>query len=265
MKGGPAEPVLAYAQSYLFDLDGCIWFGDQLAPGADALVRDLRASGARLGFLTNASVADAAGLAAKLERLGIPAGAEDVLAPLDVLVRHPRIRGNPAVLVLGVDDIRRTLTDAGATVVDAAEDADVVVLGKDPDLTYARLAEATHALDLGAGLVALNADASVPGSGGRRWPGVGAIAAALTTASGVRPDVVGKPSAYFFDIALDKFAMERERTVMVGDRPDTDIRGGNAAHLTTVLVGDAEPREERDEPDLRVADLFELQRRLVPS
>ncbi|MDZ7799706.1 MAG: HAD-IIA family hydrolase [Trueperaceae bacterium] len=269
---GSATSFLRGIRSYLFDLDGCLWFGDVLADGATELVRDLRDAGLSVGFLTNASVASGAELAAKLTRLGIPATAEQVLAPLDVVADHDAVRDSQGAFVLGTGSVAARLRERGVPVVSDPAQADVVVVGKDTNATYRDLAAATHALRLGARLVALNLDASVPAAGGRREPGVGAIVAALTTASGVAAASVGKPSALFFQVALQRFAMSPERTVMVGDTPETDVRGGRAAGLRTVLLRPGTPdapesrggeRDAADEPDLQVPDLHALRRMLL--
>lgn len=251
---------LQHIHNYLFDLDGCIWFGDELAPGAAELVADLRASGARVGFLTNTSSTNAAGVAEKLSTLGIPATPEDVVTPMSVLMHQDVFRAaSPRVLVIGTQIVADIIASFGNQIVDAAEHADVVVVGKDEDLTYARLAEATQALVSGAQLVALNLDPAVPAANGRTIPGVGAIVAALTTASGAEPKLVGKPSVAFFEHALEHFGMDRDHTVMVGDRADVDIRGARLVDLTTVLIGSPDrPMEDGDVPNLHLPDLASL-------
>ncbi len=255
-----------HARNWLFDLDGCIWYGDELAPGAARLVADLRASGATLGFLTNTSSTDAAGVAEKLRRLGIPATGADVVTPMSVLMHQEVFAVPRRVLLVGTEDIHQILEQNGVRIVAEAADAEVVVVGKDEHLTYDSLAEATQALVLGAHLVALNLDPSVPAAGGRTIPGCGAIVAALTTASGVEPTLVGKPSAAFFEHALEHFGMDRDTTVMVGDRADVDIRGANAVGLETVQVGrHTEAQEVGDVPDLQVEDLLALYDRLELS
>lgn len=255
--------ALQNIRNYLFDLDGCIWFGDELAPGAAELVADLRAAGVRLGFLTNTSSTDAAGVAEKLTGLGIPAEPDDVVTPMSVLMHQDVFRGSPRVLVVGTDTIGELIAANGPEIVVRAEDADVVVVGKDEQLTYDTLAEATQALCLGAHLVALNLDPSVPAAGGRTIPGVGAIVAALSTASGAVPLLVGKPSVTFFEHALQHFGMDPKSTVMVGDRADVDIRGARRLDLATVLIGSSSPEPEaQDVPDLHLPDLRSLRAHL---
>lgn len=256
--------ILEHVDSWLFDLDGCIWVGDALMPGAADVVADLRAEGCRVGFLTNTSWTDAAGVAEKLARLGIPAAADDVVTPLSVLSGLDAFRRSPRVLVLATDAVAEILAAGGVEVVAGAEGANVVLVGKDDELSYADLAEATEALVRGAELIALNLDPSVPGAGGRTVPGAGAVVAALTTASGAEPELVGKPSRAFFEHALAHFGMTAHRTAMVGDRADVDVRGGNAAGLYTILVGDGTiDAEDADVPNARVADLGDLRHALA--
>lgn len=246
-------------RSLLLDLDGCVWFGERLAPGAAELIEDLRDGGLGVGFLTNISSGDAAVIADKLTRLGIPATRADVMMPIDALASHPRMRSRPIAYVLGRDEVAdavRSLTDVSSD----PDKADIVVLARDPDLTYAQLAEALHVLHRGGALLALNLDARVPVDGGRILPGNGAIAAALTAASGVDADLIGKPSARFFHAALERFGFDGATTLMVGDTLDSDIAGGVSAGLRTVLVGGSHfsGRQPMPVADFEVASLADL-------
>jgi HAD superfamily hydrolase (TIGR01450 family) len=241
--GPPAERQVATATAPLadvtavfLDLDGCVWFGSELAPAAADFVRDLRASGRRVGFLSNTSNSRARTVAAKLTDLGVPADEADVLMPIEALAEHPRIASRPLTFAMG----RPAVHDAVAKITPVTRDperAELVVLSRDTELTYRELADAALVLLRGGALLALNLDASVPVDGGRLVPGTGAIAAALTTATGVPADIVGKPSRFYFEVALRRFGATAERTVMIGDMLDSDIAGGASVGMRTVLVG----------------------------
>ncbi|HLR45799.1 MAG TPA: HAD-IIA family hydrolase [Deinococcales bacterium] len=252
-------------ETFFFDLDGCIWFGDELAPNAARLVARLRASGKRVAFVTNVSSATAGAVAGKLERLGIPAVAEDVMTPLTVLDRHRLLEGNPEVFLLGNEAIRATLTEAGFRLTADPEAARVVIASRDTGLTYSQLAEAATALFSGAELLALNLDARVPVTGGKYVPGNGAIVAALTTATGVTAEALGKPSEFYYAQALRRFSAAPATTAMIGDNLDSDIAGGNAADLLTIQVGGDtySQREPAPVPDHSVADLHGLEQLLT--
>jgi 4-nitrophenyl phosphatase len=175
---------------------------------------------------------------------------------------HPLLSNRPPTLVIGTDTVRNVLANAGIPVVTDPVGARAVVLGADPMMTYTDLAEAMKALDRGATFLALNLDLRLPVEHGVAVPGTGAIAAALTAATGVQPVVVGKPSVFFFREALRRYGISAEDTAMVGDSLVTDIAGGAGVGLLTVLVGDQTFERESIHPDIAVADMAELQRLL---
>ena len=253
----PGEP-----RNFLFDLDGCLWFGRRIAPGAPEVISSLRYRGYRVFFLTNASAATAATLADRLTSLGIPAQPDEVVAPLAVVHEHPLMKAGPKVLAVGNPVVARSLAAAGFEVVEDGAAAQVVVVGNSGGLTFAELIPALRALDRGAHLLALNLDLRVPTADGFA-PGTGAIVAALEAASGVKAQVVGKPSRFYFEQALRRFGIGADDSVMVGDSPASDVAGGRCAGLRTVLVGDAPVASPEQEPDLRVADLEGVLEHLV--
>ncbi len=234
------EAVLEDVDTVLLDLDGCVWFGEELAPGAAELISDLRAGGLRVGFLTNISHGRATDVAAKLRRLGVPAAETDVLMPIEALASHPRMLARPRTWVIGRGEVRAAVAEI-TPLSPTPEDAELLVLSRDPEMRYADLADALQVLVGGGALLALNVDLVVPVDGGRLLPGNGAIAAALTAASGVEAEVVGKPSAFYFQAALERFGARAARTLMVGDTLDSDIAGGAAAGMRTVQVGVSPP------------------------
>ena len=250
---------LADVDTVFLDLDGCLWFGEQLADGAIDLVRAVRDSGRSVGFLTNTSNHSTTRVVAKLQRLGIEADAADVIMPVDSLAGHPLMRDAARVWFFGPDDMRQTVA-ALAPLAATPDEADLVVLGRDTSLTYDDLADALHVLVRGGRFLAFNVDPRVPVEGGRMLPGTGAIAAALHYASGVQPEVVGKPAPVFFEAAMRRLRTTAERAVMVGDTLDSDIAGGASVGMRTVLVGKARPstREPAPVPDHHVSSLREV-------
>ncbi len=246
--------------TFFLDLDGCIWFGDELAPGAVALVDLLRSTGRRVAFVTNATGTTAAHVAAKLTRLGIGASEADTITPLSVLPEHPSLATGRPALLIGNALMRKAVTAAGVALTNDPDAAGVVIASRDEELTYDHLARACLALNGGATLLAMNVDTRFPVEGGRYLPGTGAVVAALTAATGVSPVVIGKPAAYFFDRALARFGAERSTTTMVGDNLDSDVAGGRAAGLFTVQVGGSRfsVHAAPPVPDLAVTDLHEL-------
>lgn len=260
-----AAGALARIRTVFFDLDGVLWFGTELAPHAAELVRTLRDTGRQVCFVSNVTSSTAAMVAERLESLGIAARAEEVQTPFSILADHPLLADDPPIFLLGNAAIRRVLVDAGFNLTDDPEVSRLVIVSRDTGMCYADLAAAAQALYSGATLLAMNLDMRVPMDGGQLVPGNGAIVAALTAATGVRPAAVGKPDPFYFERALARFGAAPETTVMVGDNLDSDIAGGNRAGLVTVQVGGDGYTllDEPPVPDYRVADLFELERLLL--
>lgn len=244
-----------------FDLDGCIWAGPTLLPGARDLVATLRGDGRGVVFVTNSSRERAGQIAERLARLGIPAGPEDVLAALDLLGETIRRRLGPtAVLPVGTREMHEVLEGAGHRVV-GFEDwrhARAVAVGNDPAFDFGRLRAASRAVAAGATLFTVNLDARLPVAPGEFDPGCGALAEAVAVAGGARPVVVGKPHAPIFEMALERLGCGPSDAAMVGDSLTTDIAGGRAAGLRTVWVDAAGERREPGQADVVVGSLVEL-------
>jgi HAD superfamily hydrolase (TIGR01450 family) len=267
MSGDKVQPVIPCwcetIDTLFLDLDGCVWFGNRLAEGARETVACLRERGKRILFITNVSGATRSDTSAKLEALGIPATADDVQAPIELLPDHEYLADKDVmVLALCSARVREAMEGLGINVTDDPERAAVVVVGRDPLMTYSQLAAATHALCSGARLLALNLDSRVPFEGGIIAPGAGAIVAALREATGAPVESVGKPSRFFFERALRTFGADPASTVMVGDTLDSDILGGRGVGMRTVLVGgSAYSRLGRPPtPDLELPSIADLPR-----
>lgn len=257
-----AVPEWCHRTEALFlDLDGCVWFGGELAAGARETVTQLRERGKRVVFVTNVSSATRKGVAAKLAGLGISATADDVQVPIELLAQHEYLAGKSAtVFPLCAAGVSEAISEQGIAVTTDPARADVVLVGRDPALNYDGLVAATQAILSGARMLALNVDSRVPMENGVIVPGAGAIVAALREATGAEAALVGKPSRFFFDAALRAFGAHRDSTVMVGDTLDSDILGGQRAGLKTVLVGSS--RYSRlpapPQPDLHIAQFAQL-------
>jgi len=249
---------LAALRGFVFDLDGCVWHGATLAPGAREALVALYRAGRALAFISNNSRATGAELRRRLHALGVTV-AEHVLTPLEIIGQVIRERWGPSrVLVIGAREMAEAIAAAGHELVDvdAYGRATVVAVGNDFDLTYARLTAACRAVARGAALVTPNLDPRLPIEGGEFLPGCGAIVAAVAVAGGARPVVVGKPERPLFDIALARLGLPAASVAMVGDSVASDIRGGRAAGMVTVLY--APEGDLADEADYVVRSFAEL-------
>ena len=237
-----ARPRLREMGGFVFDLDGCVWTGEVLVPGAADVLALLRKRGRRVSFLTNNSRARSLTLSAKLERLGVEAAVHEVLTPLEILGEVITARvGIARVLAIGGPELEQAILDGGHSLVpvDRFREATVVVVGNDFALSYERLTAAARAAAAGAAFLTPNIDPRLPLEDGEFLPGCGAIAEAVATAAGVRPLVIGKPEPPLFELALRRMSVAETEAVMVGDSVDSDVRGARRVGMTAVLFAPA--------------------------
>jgi HAD superfamily hydrolase (TIGR01450 family) len=240
--------------AWVLDLDGVVWLGTQVIPGAAEAVDRLRAAGEQVLFVTNNSFATLSEQEEKLASFGIDAAGRVVTS---AVVGASLVDAGERVVVLGGAGIVEAVRQRGATVVDGPE-ADVVLVGLDRALSYDRLDRAARAVRSGARFVATNTDATYPTSDGL-LPGGGAMVAAVAVAAGVEPLVAGKPHTPAADLVRARLG---STGVMVGDRPETDGRFARALGYRFGLVLSGVTRSGDlpvdPEPDLVAADLLGL-------
>jgi glycerol 3-phosphatase-2 len=220
----------------LADLDGVVYAGPHAIPGATEALDRLAGEGRSLAYVTNNASRSSAQVAAHLRELGAPATAEQVfgsaLAGAELLAGQ--VPAASTVLVVGSETLAEAVRAQGLVVVDSADDQpDAVIQGFSPDLGWKDLAEAAYAVTAGARWVATNTDMSIPQERGIA-PGNGTLVAAVAAATGKQPLIAGKPGAALFETAARHSGAER--ALVVGDRLDTDILGGNRAGMATALV-----------------------------
>jgi 5'-nucleotidase len=257
---------LVGARGVIFDLDGCVWNGTEVTPGARELITELGRQARGVAFLTNNSRATARDISARLAALGIEADPGRVLTPLEILGDFIRERhGLSRVLVIGAEEMAAVIRAAGHEVLtlDRYREATVVAVGNDFDLSYARLAAAARAVAAGAALVTPNVDPRLPVEGGEFLPGCGAIVAAVEIAGGRRAEIAGKPEPPLFRLALARLGLAAAQAVMVGDSLEADIRGARHVGMRTVLYA-PNGGPASSEPDLTVRSFAELRRALLP-
>jgi 4-nitrophenyl phosphatase len=217
-------------------MDGVIYRGDTALPGAQALFAWLRER--RLPFLliTNNSSLTPRQYQAKLRAMGIRVRARDLLTSAQATAAYLARTAPPQarVLVLGERGLRTALAAVGLTLVETS-DADYVVVGLDRTVVYRRLAAACLAVSRGAVFIGANPDPALPVEYGV-IPGAGALQAAITACTGVPPRLVGKPSPTMLELALERLSVAAANAALVGDSLATDIAGGKAAGLRTILV-----------------------------
>ena len=230
-------PLADRFDGFLVDLDGVVWIGHDPVPGSPQALQALLEAGKRIVFVTNNPGRPPAAYAERLGELGVEVDAEQIVTAGMVAAR---LAGEAAgdggsAFVIGAPALKEMVAATGARLLEgeAAWDADVVVVSGHRGFDYDELLTSKRALERGAALVATSHDPTMPYPGGE-LPGTGSILAAVETASGRRAEIAGKPERHLFEMATE--AVGVGKLAMIGDRVSSDIAGGKAAGLGTILV-----------------------------
>ncbi len=249
---------------YVFDLDGTVYLGEELLPGAKATLDELKRLSSVV-YLTNKPLQMPADYAAKLTRLGVKTRPEEVISSTDALLLYLEQHAAGAQLfVVGEPPLIQLLELAGYEVAQEAGGVDVVVVSFDRAFDYRKLKVAFDAVRGGARIVATNPDAYCPTPDGGGLPDCAAMLAAIEASTGARAEaIVGKPSRHMAAALLDRLGVPARDALLVGDRLATDVRMANEAGMTSALVltgatGAEEALGSSDRPDYVIDHLGEL-------
>lgn len=219
---------------FICDMDGVIYHGNRLLPGAQSFVEWLQARDKRYLFLTNSSERSPRELRQKLARLGIDVGAEhfytSALATAEFLASQTH---GCSAYVIGEAGLINALYDAGISMNDV--NPEYVVVGESPSYGYAKIEKAVQLVREGARLIGTNPDLTGPGEHGV-IPACGSLIAPIELATGSKAYFAGKPNPLMMRQAIKRLSCRREESVIVGDRMDTDIVAGVESEIDTVLV-----------------------------
>ena len=217
----------------IFDLDGVLYRGEEPVPGAGAALTKLAEAGFEMVFVTNNSTRTPEETAGKIYGLtGFAAEATQVVSSGQAAASMLTAEEGP-VLLLGAAGVEPALAERGFGITSEWREAASVIVGLDPGLSYPRLTAAVMAVANGARFLATNIDATYPTPEGL-WPGAGALVAAVEAATGVEPEVAGKPHDPMRRLLRQRLAPGE--SMVIGDRPETDLVLGNTEGWTTVLV-----------------------------
>jgi HAD superfamily hydrolase (TIGR01450 family) len=248
-------------EAYVFDLDGTIYLGDGLLPGARRLVEAVRERGLPVRFLSNNPTKDPEQYAQKLAGLGLPTPVEEIVNTVVTMTRW-LLEHAPGAVVYPIAEppLVRALERAGIRMSDDPGEIDIVIASYDRTFTYAKLQTAFDAIwfHKRARLIATNPDRFCPFPGGRGEPDCAAIVAAIQACTGATCEATtGKPDPAMLHAALAGLDVDMADCVMVGDRISTDIRMALDVGMTAALVltgetspGDLDGLDPADRPQL---------------
>lgn len=268
----PVETGIRDARAFIFDMDGVLYRGRAPLAGVADLFNALTLREIPFLLATNNSMATPASYVLRMAEMGVEVAESQIQTSATATRDYLRdeIAPDARILIVGMPALAEQIfagTSFQAVSDDPDEHIDAVVVGLDLDFTYAKLRRASDAVRDGAKYVATNADATLPHESGMQ-PGAGSVVAAISTASGQTPIVVGKPETLMMLKGIEQLGVSPEQAVMIGDRLDTDVLSGHRAGLKTALVltgvsQRADLAEAEVLPDFVFADLPALTQALV--
>ncbi len=249
----PEVPDRLY-EGYVFDLDGTIYLGDELLPGAERLILKLRELGKKVVFLSNNPTKDPQEYAEKLTGFGIPTPPSEIVNTVLTMTQW-LLRNHPDATVFPISEepLKRSLRGAGIRMSERAEEIDFVIASYDRTFEYRKLQIAFDAIwhHERARLITTNPDRYCPFPGGRGEPDAAAIVGAIEACTGAECEVnVGKPDPFMLTTVMDLMGLDAKDCIMTGDRLYTDIRMALDAEMpcAVVLTGETTAEALEDEP-----------------
>ncbi len=268
--GTPGVPERLY-EGYVFDLDGTIYLGDELLPGAKRLILKLRELGKRVIFVSNNATKDPRMYAEKLGGLGLKTPASEIVNTVVtmtewLLSNHP----DATVFPISEEPLKNSLAEAGIRMSEDPEEIDIVIASYDRTFEYRKLQIAFDAIWFyeRAMLVTTNPDRYCPFPGGRGEPDAAAIVAAIEACTGAKCQVnVGKPDPIMLETVMDLIGLEAKECIMIGDRLYTEIRMAKGAGMPSAIVLTGETTEEdlAGEPEALPDYTLERIDKIVPT
>lgn len=229
----------SHIKALILDMDGVIWKGDTPIGDLPATFRRIRERGLKFVFATNNGTKTPEEYQAKLAQLGVDVAPSQVVTSAMGIAfllakKHPP---GAKIFMIGEEGIRAALEQKGFEIlgVERASEADAVAMGIDRSINFQKVVEATLLVRAGKPFYTTNTDRTFPTPRGE-IPGSGAWVSVITTATGVEPVVAGKPYPYLMELGLKRLGTQKEETLVVGDRLETDIAAGQSVGCPTALV-----------------------------
>ena len=223
---------------YVFmDIDGVLYRGHTPIIGAKEFIDYLTEQEIKFICVTNNSAKTPADYSRKLKRMGINIHQENIInsgiATVEYIKeKYLNQKKEISAYVVGGNGLVSLIKGAGITIKE--KNPDLVVVGWDVDFTYDKMKKASLAIQKGAIYIGTNPDTTYPSEGNTTW--VWCNTGLITTASGVEPTIIGKPKSLIMEIAAKRISALKEKSLMIGDRIDTDIQAGKNFGIKTALV-----------------------------
>ncbi|MEA1977777.1 MAG: HAD-IIA family hydrolase [Chloroflexota bacterium] len=228
---------LANIKGMIIDMDGVLWRGRTFLEGVPGFFSFLRTSSMPFLLVTNNSTATPESVVERMDGAGVQIDPAEVLTSSLATAAHlaQKLPSGTTIYAIGEDALKGALCAAGFRLVDSADGVQAVVMGFDREISWAKMTEASIAIQSGALFIATNPDLSFPIERGQA-PGAGAFITAVKLTTGVEPLIIGKPEPRLFNLAREHLGLTVEQILSVGDRLETDILGAQRAGIATGLL-----------------------------
>ena len=223
-------------------MDGVLWTGKEKIESGPQVIRKLTEAGKEIRYVSNTSSRSLSDCLEKFTRFGYDIGGDELFIASRLTAKKvaQKCQKGAPVYVIGSDGLREEIANQGLKQVDAPEFSDhtikYVIAGHDRDFNYKKMKNALKAFEQGAGLAAVNLDATYPGKNGLR-PAGGAIVGSLKVLAGEEPEIMpGKPEADLLQEAVRSLNIAIDDCLMIGDTPEADVKAAHNCGMDSALV-----------------------------
>jgi 4-nitrophenyl phosphatase len=254
--------LLSSIDATILDGDGVLWLADQPLVDLNRLFINFSDRNIKFVLATNSATGTVDELLNKLQKMGARLEPWQIITSgmaTGFLLKQKFPKGGP-IHIMGSPALIDTLKDYGFY--NSEDNPQAVVAGLDRKLSYEKIENTVSWIHKGLPFYGTNPDATYPTPRGLE-PGAGACIAPVEIASGVKPTIAGKPSPYLFSAAMERLKSIPQKTLVIGDRLNTDILGGARAGCKTVLVLTGISREKdlvnwSPQPDKVIKNVMDL-------
>jgi len=240
-------------------MDGTLYLGDELIPGAKDFLRRIKESGNSYVFMTNNSSKNIDLYKQKMTGLGIEATSEEFFTSGSATISYiNQEKQNAKVFLMGTEALEQQFDDGGISLIkERNQEIDFVVLGFDTTLTYEKIWIACDYILNGVKFIATHPDLNCPLAGGKQMPDTGSMIKLFEAATGVSPMIIGKPNKGVVEVLMKKLGYAKDDLIMVGDRLYTDIQMGINSGIDSILVLSGETtRSEYEKNSIKPTYVF---------
>ena len=222
----------------LFDLDGTIYYGSKLIPGANEAITYFRDNNKKVYFTTNNSTMTRAQVYEKLVEIGVDCSIDEVITSGYIAALTALNNGFEDVYIFGSDNLIKEFVDMGVSVKQDSE-AENLLIGYNPNMTYEELTDALQVALHAKCIMACNRERIFPGEDARLMPGCGAMTAPIEWCANRECDfVIGKPNTLMVELLSQMNRVRQSKFLVIGDTYESDIVMANVAGCKSILISD---------------------------